>query len=73
MSKMKNPVEVRTNIGCNGIQPRLRLLLQTSSLLDIKALCFAYILLQWKNAETTPIQVTQVIKMGFEDLQKNDH
>ena len=47
--------------------------MQTSSLLDIKALCFAYILLQWKNAETTPIQVTQVIKMGFEDLQKNDH
>ena len=66
-------MKVTTNTAYNRIQPRLRLLLQTSSLLDIKALCFANILLQWKNAETTPIQVTQVIKMGFEDLQKNDH
>ena len=40
---MKNPEEEQANIGCNGIQLRLRLLLQIPPLLDMKALCFAYI------------------------------
>ena len=73
MSKMKNSEEEQANIGCNGIQLRLRLLLQIPPLLDMKALCFDYVLLQCKNAEKTPIQVTQVIQMGFTDLQQNDH
>ena len=40
---MRNPEEEQANIGCNGIQLRLRLLLQIPPLLDMKALCFAYI------------------------------
>ena len=71
MSKMRNPEEEQANIGCNGIQLRLRLLLQIPPLLDMKALCLH--LLQCKNAEKTPIQVSQVIQMGFTDLQQNDH
>ena len=73
MSTMRNSVEVPTNTDYNGIQPCLRLLLRISPLLDIKAPCFAYILLHCTNAETIPIQVTQVIKMGFEDIWHNDH
>ena len=40
MSKLKNLVEVLTIMACNGIQARLRLLLQIFPLLDIRATYF---------------------------------